>query len=186
MPRGYGHRPQRRRIFVGCEGDSEFGYAAFIGLLAEEARLAVHLDIRKCGGGDPLAIVETAVSELEVRGNRHGAYATRAIFLDADRREDAPDRTARANRLLRDHRIHAIWSQPALEALLLKHIRGCERLEPATTALALRQLQDCWPGYRKGMPARELRAELDAAAVARAAGVVPELQAFLVSIGLLS
>lgn len=185
MPRGYGHRRQRRRIFVGCEGDSEVGYAAFIALLAEEIDLAVHLDIRKCRGGDPLAIVETAVSELRMRRNRHGAYAARAIFLDADRREATPDRAARADRLIRDNGFHAIWSQPALEALLLKHVRGCQRLEPATTALAFRQLQDCWPGYRKGMAARELRAELDGDAVARAAAVVPALRAFLVSIGLL-
>ena len=183
MPRRYGHRPQRRRVFVGCEGDSEAGYAAFIALLAEEAGLAVHLDIRKCRGGDPLAIVETAVSELRMRSNRHGAYAASAIFLDADRREDAPDRTARADQLLRDYGFHAIWSRPALEALLLKHFPGCERLEPATTALALRQLQGFWPGYRKGITANELRDELDASAVARAAAVVPALHAFLVSIG---
>ena len=185
MPRAYGHRPQRRRIFVGCEGDSEVGYAAFIGLLAEEARLALHLDIRRCRGGDPLAIVEAAVGELRGRRNRHGAYVGRAIFLDADRRDDAPDRTARADRLIGEHGFHAIWSQPAFEALLLKHIPGRERLQPATTAMALRQLQHCWPGYRKGMAARELRAEFDRAAAARAATVVPALREFLDSIGLL-
>lgn len=170
---------------MGCEGESETGYAAFIGLLAEEADVAVHLDIRRCRGGDPLAIVEAALGELRVRSHRHGAYAVRAIFLDADRRNDAPDRAAQIDRLLRDHDVHAIWSRPALEALLLKHIRGCERLEPATTAMARRQLQGRWPAYRKGMPAKELRAELDDAAVQRAAAVVPSLQAFLVSIGLL-
>ena len=116
MSRGYGHRPQRRRIFVGCEGDSEVGYAAFIGLLAEEACLSVHLDPRKCRGGDPLAIVETAIRELRLRGKRHGAYAVRAIFLDVDRREDAPDRSARADQLLQNHGFHTIWSQPALGA----------------------------------------------------------------------
>lgn len=186
MPRRYGHRPQRRRVFVGCEGDSEAGYAAFIGLLAEEVGLPVHVDIRKCRGGDPLAIVETAISELRVRSNRHGAYAIRAVFMDADRSKETPGRTARANRLLGDHRIHSVWSQPTFEALLLKHFRGRERLEPATTALAFRQLQDCWPRYRKGMSARELRTELDSAAVARAAAVVPELRRFLEVIGLLS
>lgn len=186
MPRGHGHRPQRRRIFVACEGDSEVGYAAFIGLLAEEARLSVHIDPCRCRGGDPLAIVETAVDELQLRGKRRGRYAAQAIFLDADRRGDAPNRSARADRLLREHGFHAIWSQPALEALLLRHIPGCERLEPATTALALRQLADRWPGYRKGMSARELRAEIDHEAVIRAAAVVPALRAFLASIGLLS
>ena len=186
MPRGNAHRRQRRRIFVGCEGESEVGYAAFIALLAEESELAVFLDIRKCRGGDPLAIVERAVSEHRMRRNRHGAYAAQAIFLDADRREAAPDRTARADRLLQDHGFHAIWSQPALEALLLKHFRGRERLEPATTTLALRRLQDCWSAYRKGMSARELRTELDGAAVKRAAAVTPALREFLDSFGLLS
>ena len=185
MPRRHGHRPQRRRIFVACEGESEVGYAAFLGRLAEEINLAVHLDIRKYGGGDPLAIVEAANKELRVRRNRHGAYATQVIFLDSDRREDAPDRTAKADRLLQVNGFHAVWSQPALEGLLLKHIPGCERLDPPTTTLAFRQLQEYWPRYRKGMNARELHAAFDAAAVARAAAVVPELKAFLVSMGLL-
>ena len=70
----------RRRILVGCEVDSEVDCAAFVAVLAEESDSVVHLDIRNCRGGDPLAIVETAVSELRMRRNRHGAYADRAIF----------------------------------------------------------------------------------------------------------
>ena len=184
MPPSHRYRQQRRRFFVGCEGNSEVGYAAFIRLLAEEAGLAVHLDVRKCQGGDPLAIVEAAVQELRRRKNRHGAYAGQAIFLDADRRGDIPDRTARADQLIREHEFRAIWSEPAFEALLLRHMPGCEQLKPATTALALQQLQDCWPRYGKAMTAKELRAKFDRAAVARAATVVPALRAFLDSIGL--
>lgn len=184
MPRGHGHRRQRRRIFVGCEGESEIGYSAFIGHLAEEAGCAVHLDIRKCRGGDPLAIVETAVRELHARVNRRGAFEAQMIFLDADRRSDAPARTANADRLLSQHRFHAIWSVPTLEALLLKHFRGHQRSKPATSALALRQLQGCWPEYHKGMTAQELRNKLDSAAVARAAAVVPALRRFLDTINL--
>lgn len=83
MARRRAHRPQRRRIFVGCEGASEVGYVALIRLLAEEAGFFVHLDIRDCCGGDPLAIIETAVREHESRKARHGAYVARSIFLDA-------------------------------------------------------------------------------------------------------
>jgi len=184
MPRGRSFRPQRKRIFVGCEGKSEFGYAAFIGLLAEEAGLAVHIDPRKYHGGDPLAIVEAAVCDLNLRSKRRTAYAIRAIFLDADRRGEKPDRSARADRLLRDHGFQPIWSDPTLEALFLKHIPGCEQLDPATPALALRQLQDRWPEYRKGMTAKELRARIDHDAVKRAAAVLPALRTFLASIGL--
>lgn len=56
-------RTVRRSIFIGCEGESERGYVAFLGRLAEQVGLAVHLDpvVLQPGGGDPLAIVELAV-----------------------------------------------------------------------------------------------------------------------------
>lgn len=184
MPRGRGHRIQRRRYFVACEGDSEGGYAAFLQRLADESGLAVHLDIRRNRGGDPLAIVQTAVRELTTRRILRGQYVGQAIFLDADRRNDAPDRSMLADRLIRENGFEAIWSQPAFESLLLKHIRGCEQLRPATSALSLQQLQVQWPEYRKGMAARELRVRIDHAAVSRAAALIPELHRFLASIGL--
>lgn len=185
MPRARGHILQRCRIFVACEGDSEVGYVALLQRLTDEAGLATHLDIRRCHGGDPLAIVETAVSELKLRSRRRGAYVGQAIFLDADRRDDVPDRTARADRLIRGHGFTAIWSFPAFEVLLLKHLDGCEQLQPATSALALQQLQTHWPDYRKGMTANELHTRLDHAAVKRAASVLPELHKFLVDIQLI-
>ena len=37
--------PQRRPIFVGCEGESEQGYAGFLQDLVREADLSVHLMI---------------------------------------------------------------------------------------------------------------------------------------------
>ena len=179
MPRARGHILQRRRFFVACEGESEVGYAALLQQLAKDSGLSVHLDIRRCHGGDPLAIIETAVSELKLRSRQRGAFMGQAIFLDTDRRDDVPDRTARADRLIRQHCFRAIWSQPAFEILLLKHLDGCEQLQPATSALALQQLRDRWQGYRKGMTANDLRARLDRAAVERAASVLPELRKVL-------
>ena len=184
MPKRHNHRWQRRRIFVGCEGESEIGYAALIGQLAEESGCAVHLDIRKCRVGDPLTIVESAVRELRMRLNRRGAFEAQVVFLDADRRGDDPVRTAVADQLLLNHKFHAVWSKPTLEALLLRHFPGCQHLKPTTSVLALRRLHACWPEYRKGMTAQEFRAKLDGAAVARAAAVVPALRTFLDSIGL--
>lgn len=182
MARRRAHRPQRRRIFVGCEGASEVGYVALIRLLAEEAGHFVHLDIHDCCGGDPLAIVETAVRVHDSRKARNGAYAARSIFLDADRRGNHPERSARAIQLARDNGFHAIWSKPVLEALLLRHFPRFERQQPATPDLALEALHGCWPEYRKGMAAKELREWLDCAAVARAADLEPELRKFLESI----
>ena len=186
MPRGRGHKQQRRRFFVACEGDSEKGYAALLQRLADESGLAVHLDIRKCRGGDPLKVVEKAVEELNSRGKRRGKYDGQAIFLDADWRDDAFRRTMKADRLIREYRFHSIWSQPAFEALLLNHIPGCEQLQPATTDLAFQQLRRRWPGYRKGMIADELRSKVDLAAVERAMAANLELRELLVAIGLVT
>ena len=186
MPRGRAHRPQRQRIFVACEGDSEMGYAALLQRRTDEAGLAIHLDVRECRGGDPLKIVEKAVEELNSRGKRRGAYHQQAIFLDSDRRDASPDRTRKADRLILEHRFRAIWSQPAFEALLLKHMPGCEQLQPATTGLALQQLQIQWPEYHKGMTAMELHARVDLEAIERAAAVIRHLRKFLLEIGLLA
>ena len=174
MARRQSFRRPRKRIFVGCEGESERGYAAFLSLLAQEADLLVHLDIRLCNGGDPLAIVETAVSEMRRRSRLRGAYVEKAIFLDGDRRRDVPDRATQADRLIQQSGLLAVWSQPALEALLLRHLPGCERLRPATSELALRELKRHWPQYVKAMPAREIRRQLDLVAVRRAAAVEAE------------
>ena len=186
MPRARGYILQHRRFFVACEGESEVGYAALLQQLARDSGLSVHLDIRRCHGGDPLAIVETAVSELKLRSRQRGAFMGQAIFLDADRRDDVPDRTGRADRLILEHGFTAIWSEPAFEVLLLKHLDGCERLQPATSALALQQLQNHWRGYRKGMTAGNLRARLDRGSVERAASVLTGLREFLVEIQLLT
>ena len=182
MARRRAHRPQRRRIFVGCEGASEVGYVAFIRLLAEEAGLQVHLGIHDCRGGDPLAIIETAIRVHDSRRTKFGAYAARSVFLDADRHGHHSARADRAKQLVKENGFGAIWSTPVLEALLLKHFSGSELLRTSTPDLALEALLSRWPEYRKGMAALELRDRLDGAAVAGAARFEPALRAFLDSI----
>ena len=185
MPRGRNFREKRRRVFVACEGESERGYVAFVNQLVEEVGLPLHLDIRLCKGGDPLAIVERAVDEISRRASRRGRYVERAIFLDGDKRREAPDRTMQADRLIEANGLRPVWSQPALEALLLRHLPGCESLRPPTSGAALRELNRRWPEYVKGMAANEIRRRLDLSAVKRAAAVEPELRSFLTAIGIL-
>ena len=185
MPRRSGYLKQRRRFLVACEGDSERSYAALLQRLADESGLAIHMDIRKGHGGDPLAIVEYAVKQLSARRIRRGAYVAQAIILDADRRNDVPHRTEQADRLIDEYGFHAIWSTPCLEALLLKHMPGCEQLQAATTALALQRLRNRWPEYSKGMTANDLRSRIDLNAVTRAAKATPVLRTFLTIVGLL-
>ena len=180
-------RKQRRRFFVACEGQSESSYAIFIQNLAEEAELNIHLDVRRYNGGDPLVIVNQAVRDLhsQVGKKRRGSYAGHFIFLDADRRDDHFEKTRQVDRLLKAHDFLAIWSSPCFEALLLRHIPGCNNVHPQTAKQCIRELRKYWPNYYKGMTASELRTNIDQSLVELAARTLPELQRFLVAIGLI-
>ena len=174
--------PQRRRVFVGCEGESEQGYVALLSRLLEERHRQVFLDAVLLGGGDPLALVETARLRLRHRRERGDRYAARVIFLDSDQREISPERTAQAIDLAANLDLQLIWQEPCHEALLLRHFPDCERHRPPTTRLAGEQLLRLWPEYRKAMPAAPLAVRLDREAVLRAASVEAALAAFLAEI----
>lgn len=180
-------RPQRVRIFVGCEGESEQGYVALLQRLADAAGLALHLDtvVLQPGGGDPLAIVELAVRRMGQRERQHGApYAHRAILLDADKRGQSPQRDDRAAAVAAGEAIMLIWQEPCHEALLLRHLPGCAQLRPPQTPLACQQLVQRWPQYRKPMPAVRLAQRIDATNLAQIRTVEGALTEFLVAIGL--
>ena len=54
--------PRRKRIFVGCEGESEQGYAALLQRFAEERGAAVHADAKVVPrAGNPLTLVSRAI-----------------------------------------------------------------------------------------------------------------------------
>ena len=56
--------PQRKRVFLGCEGESEASYGALLGWLADEPPpLDVHIEPRvlQPGAGDPLELVRRAI-----------------------------------------------------------------------------------------------------------------------------
>ncbi|MER2263819.1 hypothetical protein [Methylobacterium oxalidis] len=178
--------PQRRRVFLGCEGESEQSYGRLLALLAEARERPVFIDavVLQPGGGDPLAIVERAADALRRRALRSGTYVARAVLLDADKRGLAPDRDARIDPLARRSGLRLIWQEPCHEGLLLRHLEGCSDLRPPDAERALHELRRRWPEYRKGLPALRLAEQVDAAAVLRAARMHEALAAFLGEIGL--
>ena len=183
MKRRAGVRNRRKRVFVGCEGESERSYVGFLGGIAEERGLSIHFDTQICSGGDHLAVVETAVDRLRRRAQQHGQFWKRAIFLDSDRRGEHLERTTEADRIIAQHNLLPIWSDPCLEALLLRHFPGCERLRPPTSGQAHQELSRRWPDYKKPMTRLALRAKFEMADVQRAAGTSPDLLKFLSEIG---
>jgi hypothetical protein len=178
--------PQRRRIFLGCEGESEWGYGALIGRLLENRRRDMHLHVvlLKPGGGDPLALVELAKRRIaEGERKTESPYVHRAILIDADRLGQAPLRDAQIAPIAQASRIQIIWQRPCHEALLLRHLEDCQQLLPPTSQQAFAELRRHWPEYVKGMPAIRLADRIDHEAILRALKVEAELAGFLSNIG---
>jgi len=180
-------RPPRARYFVGCEGESEQGYAALLQRLADQAGLWIHLDalVLQPGGGDPCAIIELAADRARRRERQHGrAYAHRIVLLDADKRGLQPDRDARGLNAAAAAGLTLIWQEPCHEALLLRHLEQCSQLRPPLSADALQQLTNRWPGYQKPMSAAKLAERIDTHALGRISQVEPGLGAFLALLNL--
>lgn len=178
------HLPLRRRIFLGCEGESERGYGALLARLIDDRHKRVHLDtvVLQPGAGDPLALIERAASLMAQRTRRGGPFAACAVLIDSDTQGRVPARDARAAALARTIGLRIIWQSPCHEGLLLRHLAGCEALRPPDVRQAEAELLKRWPNYRKGMPAARLATVFGVTDVIRAARDEPDLRAFLAEI----
>lgn len=180
--------PQRRPVFFGCEGESEFGYGALIRRLLEQHRRDLHLDVilLRPGGGDPLALVELACQKItRNERSRNIRYSIRAVLLDSDKLGGNQQRDQTMFQLAQSQDLRLIWQQPSYEALLLRHLDGCQALRPQTPATALTELLRYWPDYVKGSSAAQLLRRIGAKQIAAAAAVEPSLREFLSDIGFL-
>lgn len=176
--------PQRRPIYIGCEGESEQGYAGFLQDLIREADLPVHLTIEVLGAGDPLSRVEAALRRLAHLRRTRGALAERFILLDTDQVALDPDRAERARRLALQNDIQLVWQQPCFEAMLLRHFPGRAMHRPPDNRSALRELEREWPGYSKPATRAAIVHRLDLGCVVRASAVESDLHGLLRCIGL--
>jgi hypothetical protein len=174
--------PTRRRIFLGCEGQSEQGYGALLRDLLDVRRQDVHLDVVLLGGGEPLTLIQRSRDRL--RQTNRDPYELRALLLDTDRLGNA-QRDAEAMRLAKTLELNLIWQKPCHEALLLRHLEGLTASRPADSDAAMTQLRRAWTTYEKGLSARRLSQEITYEAVVRASTVEPELRVFLEAIGFL-
>lgn len=178
--------PQRRRVFLGCEGESERSYGVLLAQLLESQRRDIHLDVvlLRPGGGDPLSLVERAVRRIqEGERKRAAAYSLRAMLIDFDKIGESPQRDARIGPIAERERIRIIWQRPCHEALLLRHIDGCHTSKPPTPHYAIAELRKRWPEYERGMPAAWLGEKIEHTDLRRALGTELELRHFLLEIG---
>lgn len=178
--------PQRRPIFVGCEGESEQGYATLLQDLAHEAGLQVHLKIEVLRGGDPLARIEQAKVKLAQFRKTRGVITDKFVMLDTDQLSLDPDRAIRAKRLADAEGIRIIWQEPCFEAFLLRHFNGCVMRRPPTNIATQEAILNEWPQYKKAMSRAELARKINLDSVVRAAVVERDLMDMIRCIGLIA
>lgn len=173
--------PQRVPIFLGTEGESEAGYGALLGKFARDQNLHVHLDVHSLqpGAGDPLALVEKAAQLIARRERVRSKYGVKALLIDIGTERKNREAITRA----RDCGIdHIIWQAPDHEAVILRHLEGCQQRRPPAGASMAALLRE-WPAYRKAMSSHEIGGRITLANIRLVCAVEPELAAFLRSIG---
>ena len=178
--------PQRKPIYIGCEGESEQGYAGFLQDLCDDAGLHVHLNIEVLRAGDSLARVELAVRRLAQLRRPRGNLPYRFVFLDTDTQLLSVEKTNRARQIAAQNNIRIIWQEPCFEGLLLRHFPGRTTHRPPTNQATLHALNYEWPQYGKPMTRAEIGRMIDHEGVARAGSVENNLMALLHCIGLMA
>ena len=178
---------QRKRIYLGCEGQSEQSYGARLAQIADAAGLHLYFDndILQPGGGDPLALVQLALRRIKHTETKRGTFAFRAILLDRDKFGGQLERDAQVGPMARASRLHLIWQEPCHEGFLLRHLEGHHIARPLTSDLAGQALRAVWAEYQKAMPTMYLARRIDLQAIERAAAVEDDFRAFLQKIGFL-
>ena len=182
-------RPLQRRFFVGCEGESERGYATFLQILAKDIGLAIHLDAHPLGNaGDPLELVKQAVSAI-AKGEKGGkpAYKDRFLILDTDRFGQDQNKDTMMFKIAKNSKLNLVKQECCIEAVLLRHFNGKEANNPSTTTTAVQQLKKVWPEYNKATAAQDLAKKFTLEDVRRAAAqsIQSDLKNMLEIIGLL-
>uniref|UniRef100_UPI0039EE26BC RloB domain-containing protein n=1 Tax=Bordetella sputigena TaxID=1416810 RepID=UPI0039EE26BC len=158
---------QRKRVFVGCEGESERSYVALLQKLLGQGA-GYHLWAEVLNGGDPLAIVESAHKALRrdmVSGR--APFIGRFVILDDDLRGRNAQRDRLCVELAETLGLTLIWQVPCHEAILLRHLERCEHRRPPTSRESEDQLRAEWPGYVKNFGSDRLMQRINMQAIQR-------------------
>lgn len=180
-------RAPKKRIFLGCEGDSEVSYGRFLNELLQRsnAPYVIATENLGIGAGDPVTRLYRAAQMIDRQTDARGAFHRRFALLDDDQVANDEPRRRQAEAIAAEHRIRIIWQRPCHEAFLLRHFPRHTTRQPATTALALAAVQDVWPDYRKGLAAARIAERLTLPQVQAVAAVEDGLAELLRVVGLL-
>ena len=176
--------PQRERVFLAGEGESEAAFGAWLNGLCEGARLHLHLDVQPLGGGDPLALVEQAIRLRAARSGRNLIYKASVLLIDTDRLDDGSERSRRAIATASRGDLRLVRQRPRFQSLVLRLHARHERTFLFGADIDVR-LGRVWSDYKKGRVTRyDLSRRFTHADLLRAAACDEELQALVALLGL--
>jgi hypothetical protein len=179
-------RPRRAPIFIGCEGQSEVGYAGWLRNLVRDLDLPFHLELSDLGrgAGDPFARIDMAIERVDRLETNREPFIARYLFLDSDQLSADRNRADQAHRRARDHRFVVIWQEPTHEAFLLRHLLGRDTRQPPDKRAADKALAQEWAEYRKPCSAQQLEQRIGLDGARRVSARLPGLADLLRTIGL--
>ncbi len=149
--------PERQRVFIGCEGDSERGYGRLLSDLLKEEKLPFHIDTQPFprSGGNPLMLMRLAKERIEKQISLgKPPYIAHAVFFDIHSATKA--QIIQANKIAEKENIISVWQEPCYEGLLLLHTGARTKKLPTSPAEAKHRLVKQWGHYEKGMSAMQL------------------------------
>ena len=166
----------RKRLFVGCEGDSEVALMATLQELANDHGWNIHLDKHNCRGGNALSVVTTAIKKrLRQLLQRDPFDGGSFVIMDKDR-YDADGDAQQINALVKAEKIVLILQDDNFEAHLGRILSG----QPALGAhQASKHLKGVWSDYDKPPSSAALKTRLNAPLLRQSTSISPEWQKFM-------
>lgn len=154
-------RPQRSRIFVGGEGQSECNYVRWLSGLCRDQCIPVTIDVHDLGRGrDPTGRIELAVRKIRHEEKKREKYRHKFLFLDTDQLPNIQKMIECEDKAKLQGDLVIIWQDTCHEAFLIQHIPNRENDRPPTSDIAMDRIKRYWPEYRKNMPDREIERKL--------------------------
>ena len=111
-------RSRKRRIYVGCEGDSELIYIQWLRRLIQSEQHLVYLKADNLRGGGLGEMARRSVANFR-RLNQDEHFSHRFLLLDRDRADLHGAEVAELKAVLPKHDEQVIWQNPCGQALLL-------------------------------------------------------------------
>ena len=176
---------QRKRIFIGGEGESEQSFIKWLYDLSNQECLHVHLHCQPLGGGGYRTMLDRAVCARRREERDRTKFKSSVLLVDGDRAARGDDGWTidQLKQEASKQRFAVCVQNPNFEGLLIRMLTpGREKLQLEPVDVQ-RQLRALWPDYQKAADAQMLESKFSLNDLLRVASVDQALKSLLMMIG---